>query len=242
MSLLRKVHFFCKIGLITAIAILAQFTSASSENLKQAMIKSYNNSGLLEQNRALLRAADEDVAIATAALRTVIGWSASINQQNTESSNQLSSNLRLSAELTIYDAGQNEYARLAAKEAVLATRQKLIVVEQQVLLSAVQSFMNVIREQKIVDLRENNVRVIREELRAVRDRFDVGEVTKTDVALAEARLAASISALAAAKGTLAQAEEIYKQNIGSKPLDLEAPDSAPRLPKALDVVKKRALE
>ena len=77
--------------------------------------------------------------------------------------------------------------------------------------------MEVLRSRKTVTLRQNNLRVIKEELRAARDRFEVGEVTKTDVALAEARLAASVSALAVAEGERAQAEESYKQTVGSSP-------------------------
>jgi outer membrane protein len=97
--------------------------------------------------------------------------------------------------------------------------------------------MNVRRAGKTVTLRENNLRVIQEELRAAKDRFDVGEVTKTDVALAEARLAASISALAAAKGSLAQQREIFKQAVGKPAGTITTPRSLPKLPKSAKAVK-----
>ena len=228
--------------------------STSADSLRQTMINAYNNSGLLQQNRALLRAADEDVAVAASSLRGVLNWtagaeskridaritSASLGVQTSDTTTNVA-NLGITASITLYDGGQNKFALAAAKEAVLSTRQSLLGVEQRVLFSAVEAYMNVRRAGKIVTLRENNLRVIQEELRAARDRFDVGEVTKTDVALAEARLAASISALAAAQGGLAQQREIYKQAVGDVPGPIAAPRSLPKLPRSAKAVKDAAV-
>ncbi|MAC72588.1 MAG: transporter, partial [Marinovum sp.] len=219
-----------------------------AETLRQAMSAAYNNSGLLDQNRALLRAADEDVAQAAAALRPVANWSASVRDQRgwTQSAstgntrlfnNSPSANLAISAELTLFDGGQNKTALAAAKEAVLATRQSLISVEQQILFAAVDAYMKLRRELETVGLRENNLLVIQEELRAAQDRFDVGEITKTDVAVAEARLAASTSALAAARGSYIQAQEAYQQAIGAPAGELAEPTSTPKLPDTVEAVK-----
>ena len=79
---------------------------------------------------------------------------------------------------------------------MLSTRQSLILVEQQVLFSAIEAFVKVRRDIEIVGLRKNNMRVIKEELRAAQDRFDVGEITKTDVAFAEARFSRIKDAIA----------------------------------------------
>jgi outer membrane protein len=147
----------------------------------------------------------------------------------------------VTAALTVYDGGQNKLAIDAAKEAVLSTRQSLILVEQQVLFSAIEAFVKVRRDIEIVGLRKNNMRVIKEELRAAQDRFDVGEITKTDVAFAEARLAASTSALAAAQANLVQAKESYKQAVGAAPGKLSAPKKAPNLPRKASEVKAKAL-
>jgi outer membrane protein len=102
-----------------------------------------------------------------------------------------------------------------------------------VLLQAVQAYMDVRREAETVTLRRNNVRVIKEELRAAQDRFDVGEVTKTDVALAEARLAASTAQLAAAEGSLEQARARYRQAVGVSAGSLSTPPQLPKLPASL---------
>ena len=223
--------------------------SASADTLRQTMINAYNNSGLLQQNRALLRAADEDVAVAASSLRGVLSWSAEAKStrvdsrsvsQNSDTTTNVA-NLGITASITLYDSGHNQFALAAAKEAVMSTRQSLLGVEQTVLFSSVEAYMNVRRAGKTVTLRENNLRVIQEELRAARDRFDVGEVTKTDVALAEARLAASISALAAAKGSLAQQKEIFKQAVGEAAGTITTPRSLPKLPKSVQAVKEVAV-
>lgn len=226
---------FKTLSLVILSVVLAAPVGAGS--LQQTLVDAYNNKGLLTQNRALLRAADEDVAVAAAALKPVLSWSSSLQRQfgsrNTAPLNTTSgistnsANLDVTAALTVYDGGQNKLAIDAAKEAVLSTRQSLILVEQQVLFSAIEAFVKVRRDIEIVGLRKNNMRVIKEELRAAQDRFDVGEITKTDVAFAEARLAASTSALAAAQANLVQAKESYKQAVGAAPGKLSAPKKAP---------------
>ena len=245
--------FSKRIAIAMTIAVFFTAKLADAESLRDAMASAYSNSGLLEQNRALLRAADEDVAVAASSLRGVLGWSANIERniiqsltsssarQETDAASTEAS-VGLTASITIYDGGQNRFALAAAKEAVLATRQKLVSVEQMVLLSAVEAFMDVRRERKFVALRKNNLRVIEEELKAARDRFEVGEVTKTDVAFAEARLSASVSSLAAAKGTLAQAEEVYKQNVGVRAGSLDDPGILPKLPSSSSSAKKEAVQ
>ena len=240
---------FKTLNLFILSVVLAAPVGAGS--LQQTLVDAYNNKGLLTQNRSLLRAADEDVALAASALKPVLSWTSSLQRQfgyrNTAPLNTTSgistnsANLDVTAALTIYDGGQNKLAIDAAKEAVLSTRQSLILVEQQVLFSAIEAFVKVRRDIEIVGLRENNMRVIKEELRAAQDRFDVGEITKTDVAFAEARLAASTSALAAAQANLVQAKESYKQAVGKVPGKLSAPKKAPNLPGKASDVKAKAL-
>ena len=153
----------------------------------------------------------------------------------------LFSNLALTAQMTVFDFGRTQLAIEAAKETVLATREALISVEQQVLLAAVSAFVNVRLQQEIVALRENNVRVIGEQLRAAQDRFDVGEVTRTDVAQAEARLAEARANLVVAQGDLAIARENYRAATGNYPGVLSAPPAPPRTAATLDAARSVAL-
>jgi outer membrane protein len=137
----------------------------------------------------------------------------------------------------LYDFGATPLRAEIARESVLATRQTLLAVEQNVLQRAVAAYMNVRRSSEFVALRNNNVRLISQELRAARDRFEVGEVTRTDVALAEARLAAARSGLAAAQGDLMRAQEEYRAAVGHKPRSLSAPPRVPNAAKSVDAAK-----
>lgn len=233
-----------RIGRVFALGAMAfalMQAPARAETLADALIAAYRNSNLLDQNRALLRAADEDVATAVAALRPVVNFIASSTySEPTRTADKLSSSLALSAEMTLYDFGRSKLGVEIAKESVLATREALVGVEQAVLLGTVQAYMNVRSAVESVAINRNSVRVIGEELRAAEDRFAVGEVTRTDVALAEARLAAARAGLAAAEGELAAAREAYRAATGAYPGSLAAAPRPPALPATLDAARALA--
>ncbi|QMU59946.1 MAG: TolC family outer membrane protein [Boseongicola sp.] len=212
------------------ISALAAGTAASGETLTDTLVATYKNSGLIEQNRAVLRAADEDVAQAVAALRPVLSWAASANYNNPSQGDEVSANLSLNAEMLLYDFGRSQIGIDAAKETVLATRAALVDVENSTLLNAVRAFLAVQRSSAFVELRQANVRLLTEQLRATRDRFEVGEVTRTDVSLAEARLAAARSGLAAEQGGFARSREQYRTVVGSYPGVLASPPRVPSIP------------
>ena len=210
-----------------------------AETLADALIAAYRNSNLLEQNRAVLRAADEDVAVALSALRPVLQVGADASYSNQRFVDTTAS-IALAAEITLYDFGRNRLAVDVQKEVVLATREALVNVEQQVLLAAVRAYVSVRLSQEIVGLRESNARLITQELRAARDRFDLGETTRTDVALAEARLATSRSDLIAAQGDLLVARENFLLAVGHYPGNLAPPPRSPRTARNLDAARSVA--
>ena len=218
---------------IAAVATAASLVAplAHGETLTDALVMAYRNSHLLDQNRAVLRAADEGVAQSVAALRPVIAFVAEGLAQNPATNATLGNNLygtlALTGSLTLYDGGRTRNAIDAAKETVLATRESLVGVEQQVLLGAVTAYMNVLQASQTVSLQQNNVNVLQQELKATQDKFDVGEVTKTDVAQAQAALAASQAGLVSAQGSLAVARESYKAATGAYPGALSAPPREP---------------
>ena len=241
-----------RIGFFSAVvAVMSGMAapSAQADTLADALVSAYNHSGLLEQNRALLRAADEDVAAAGAALEPVLRWTANITQTygrarnsiafGVQDVNSLVASGQLIAEILVYDFGATALGVEVAKESVLATRQSLIGIEQQVLARGVEAYMGVIEATEFVALRRNNFGVLTQELRAAQNRFEVGEVTRTDVALAEAQLAQARSGLATAEGNLEIAVEEYRNVIGRKPGRLSPP---PRLPKiGADIAGAKAL-
>lgn len=210
---------------------------AQAENIADALIGAYNTSGLLEQNRALLRAADEDVATTVSLLRPVVSWTAQASRTIGEGStsgvsfNANATNIftGLTISQLLYDGGASRLTKQAAQETVLATRQTLLSVEQQILFRAAAAYLSVVLQQENVRISLNNVRLLSEELRAAQDRFDVGEVTRTDVALAQSSLAAARSNLAAARGALVSAQAEYANASGHRPGPLAG---QPRLPKA----------
>jgi len=229
MDLLRKSWVFAT---AISVSVTGMTSFASAETLKDALIGAYRHSGLLDQQRALLRAADEDVAQSLAALRPIISAQIDAGYANTSLFDRwdYSGSIALSASLTLFDGGASKLATDAAKETVLSTRESLISTEQQVLLRAANAFFEVRRQTEFLSLQRNNLGLINEELRAAQDRFDVGEVTRTDVALAEARLAGARSSLASAQGALSRAIEEYENAVGRRPGTLSALPPLPKLP------------
>ncbi|MEL7462321.1 MAG: TolC family outer membrane protein [Pseudomonadota bacterium] len=212
---------------------------AQAETLTDALAGAYLNSNILDQQQALLRAADEDVASAVAALRPIINYSASATAVSPAppSGNDVTASLGVSATLLLYDFGASQLAIKQLDETVLATRDALIGVEQDILLRAVAAFIGVRQAESLVALNEANVRLITQELRAAQDRFEVGQVTRTDVSIAEARLAAGRAGLAAQQGGLVRAREEYKAAVGRYPGVLTAPRSTPAVPDTLGAAK-----
>ena len=135
----------------------------------------------------------------------------------------------------LFEGFQNLNAIRGAKSTVQAGRESLRSIEQTVLLDAVTAYVNVVRDTAIVRLRENDVRVLTEQLKATKDRFEVGEVTRTDVAQAEARRSEALSTVAAAQANLKTSNAAYEQIIGHPPGNLETPPSIRHLlPSTLD--------
>lgn len=227
-------------ALFAAVALVVLGMGApvvQAETLGDALASAYRNSKLLDQNEALLRAADEDVAQSVARLRPVLSFVAQAQNTNTNPvapADGFAGNMSLALQWTVLDFGRGRTGVEIAKETVLATREALKGLEAQVLLSAVSAFVDVRLQAEIVALRQSNVRLITQELRAAQDRFEVGEVTRTDVAIAGARLAAARSGLAAAEGDLKVARERYRAVTGAYPGNLAALPPLPRTARSLE--------
>lgn len=226
---------------IAALVTIGGSVAAYSESLSDAMVSAYKSSGLLEQNRALLRATDEDVAIAQSRLRPTLEYSLGRNWSDGKANGTNTSTATTTAQLTsnflIYGFGSGKMNVALQKEIVQATRDSLVGIEQQVFLRAVQAFLDVRSAAENTQLQANLVRVLTQELRAANDRFEVGEVTQTDVAISQARLAAARSAEASAQGALAVAREEYRAVTGHLPGALATPPALPRTASSLDAAK-----
>lgn len=232
-------RFRRNVASVAVIALSLSPVTLSAETLTDALIDAYRNSNLLEQNRALLRVADDEVAIATSALLPTLDFITNWSADNPHSElyanpvtgaierDNMIATFSLQAEIALYTGGRNRLGVEAQKETVLATREALRSLEQDVLLNAVTAYMNILRTQAFVNVRENNVRVLTQEKQATEDRFEVGEVTRTDVAQAESRLAAAVSGLEAARGDYAVARESFRTAVGRYPNDPQTPGGLP---------------
>jgi outer membrane protein len=208
--------------------------SAGAETLDSALIKAYGNNPQLNAQRANVRATDEGVAKAQSGYRPKLTASSNIGAEafnfRTPGSGALRTSITdqrffprgASAQLTqnIYDSGATSNSVRQAESQVLAARENLRNIEEQVLFSGAQSYMNVLRDTATLNLQKSNVDVLEEQLRQTRDRFNVGEVTRTDVAQAESRLEGAHSQVAAAEATLKASIATYRQTIGVEPKTL----------------------
>ncbi len=140
----------------------------------------------------------------------------------------------LEARQSLWSGGSLTAQRDQARAGVDASQARLINAEQQLVLSVVTAFMDVRRAESEVGIRGTNVSSLQQQVKAAKDRFDVGEVTRTDVSQAEAQAAASESELANAKARLARARAIYEQVVGRAPVQLADPPAAPQLPGTLE--------
>src|SRR3990172_7841545 len=187
---------------VAGACVLAPIQPAAAESLNEALASAYQYNHRLDAERARLRATDEEVARAMSGFRPVITGNADLNMQHT---NRRPDDI---GEGTIYPKGysvdlvqpvfrgfQTINAVSESEANVRAGRETLRNVEQSVLLEAVTAYVDVVRDQAVVRLRENNVNVLSRELKATEDRFAVGEVTRTDVAQSQARRAGSGSFL-----------------------------------------------
>ena len=195
--------------LMAVVAGICSPLAARAEGLNEALASAYKVNPRLDAARTTLRATDEEVARAISGYRPTVTGSADTSFRHTTtqpstigngSSNPRGYSVQLVQPLFRGFRVVNTVAE--AEATVRSGRETLRSVEQSVLLDAVTAYMDVVRDQAIVRLRENNVTVLTRDLRATQDRFNVREVTRTDVAQAQARRAAAVSALDLAKANL----------------------------------------
>jgi outer membrane protein len=216
--------------LLLAAASLGPLGSAplSAETLAQALSATYRYNPQLDAQRARLRATDESVPIARAGYLPTITATGDISHEDTKNRpDRNRSNGDVNTQVyrgqiteNLFNGFQTMNAVNAAEAQVRAGREQLRDVERTVLLQAVTAYMDVVRDTAIVSLRESNVQVLTRELKATQDRFAVGEVTKTDVAQAEARRAGAVSQLDLARANLKTSRASFEQVVGHPPSHL----------------------
>jgi len=234
-----------KKAIVTVTSVLAMTMAVSvsqAETLQEALAITYATNPDLQAQRASVRGTDEGVSQALSGWRPTVTVVGEGGTEYTKSSSTTApggdrtinpTSLALTVTQPVYTGGQTVANTAAAEANVQAARSSLESVEQTVFQSAVTAYMNVVRDQAVVELNRNNVEVLERQREAAQDRFDVGEITRTDVAQAEARLAGARSDLVRAIGNLKVSEANYERVIGQKPGDLQNPGVPANFPESI---------
>lgn len=239
-------HPACKALTAAFIAALTAGT-ASADTLREALASTYNVNPTLNAQRESLKGTDAGVAVARAGGRPSVTGTVSLTRDLSQqgvlvrTSNGPFLNSQLSLSVPLYQGGTVRNNVNAAKSRVDAGRATLRAVEGDIFTEAVSAYMDVIRDRAIVELNQNQVKVLETNLEATKDRFEIGDVTRTDVAQSEARLALGRSTLATAQGKLTASEENYRRVIGQDAGKLQPPPPLPPLPATADEAVRIAL-
>jgi len=224
--------------------------AAWADSLVDALSQTYTSNPQLLAQRAALRATDEQVPQALSSWRPTVTITGSTGYTDAYSENRTTSagvdlqprSGSISIEQPLINGGANFANMSLAKNTIQAARAQLFTTEQAVLLDAATAFANVVRDTAVLQLNQNNERVLTEQLRATQDRFEVGELTRTDVAQAEARLAEAVANRVQAEGALTTSIANYEQVIGPLPAELVRPRALSGLPATRDEAVAIALE
>jgi len=235
-------------SLISASLVAALMAgTASADTLREALVSAYQTNPTLTGQRETLKATDANVAIAKAAGRPQVSANVGLNRTLTQSGVLVSTgkgpNLtgEVAVSYPIFNGGSVRNSVRAAQTRVEAGRATLRAVEGDVFTQATTAYMDVIRDRAIVELNQNNVKVLETNLQATQDRFQIGDLTRTDVAQSESRLQLGRAQLASAQGQLAASEATYRQLIGHAPGVLAPPPPLPPLPTSADESVRIAL-
>jgi TolC family type I secretion outer membrane protein len=233
-----------------ALAALVGGAPAGAQTLQEALSEAYANNPTLQAQRAAVRATDEGVPQAKSGWRPSVQLTGELSGLRDRSSlttgrresTRTTSNVQLSITQNLYDGGGTQAAVAGAEADVLAARADLATTEQIVLLDVVTAYMNVLRDEAVVDLRAQNTVRLDRQLEATRDRFNAGVATLTDVAQSESRLARARSDLLSAEGDLAVSRAVFEQVVGIPAGELSPPGLEPALPAGRDEAKQMAVE
>jgi outer membrane protein len=225
------------------VLLLAQIgpTPALADTIEAALVRAYQTNPQLNAQRAQVRSTDENVPQALSGYRPKVSLTASAGYQYTDTlttsggtptqivrTDIHGANPPRSVGLTVtqnlYNGQQTANKTRAAESQVSGAREALRVLEQTVLLNAATIYMDYLRDSAIVEVQKSNVRVLEQTLKQTRDRFNVGEVTRTDVAQSEAQLAAGKTQELTAESNLTTTRSNFRRIIGNEPSNL-APGS-----------------
>jgi len=214
---------------VTLTAFANTITPVAAETMSAALARAYGGNPNLNQQRASLRATDENLPIAEAGWLPTAAATASggynyldglVSGTNTKAGRPVAT-VGVSVTQNLFLGNRTLNNVRQAESNVLGGRVTLRNIEQSTLLDGSTAYMNVLRDTAVLDLRRNNITVLEEQLRQTRARFEIGEITRTDVAQAAASLASARSDYFMAQAALQNSIATYRQIIGAEPAQLE---------------------
>ncbi len=219
---------------------------AHADTLREALLAAYRNNPDLNAARADLRVTDEGVAIAEAARLPNVGLTSAYNENVVQSASGFGSpdrqtSIGTTVSVPIYSGGRLRASRLATEARVTAGRADLRGTESALFSRAVAAYLDVQRDEAIVGLNAANVRILSVNVQATSDRFEIGDLTRTDVAQSQSRLALAQAQLQLSQARLITSRERYLQIVGEPPVDLAPPPPLPQLPAAVATAVELAL-
>ncbi len=229
-----------KIPVIAILALAAATMPASAaDNLRSALAHAYQTNPELHAERYNLRATDEQLPQAQAGWRPTVEASTSVGykyerETGVDTGTSDPFGFKITLNQPVFRGFRTRSATAQARQVIEAGRQDLILVEQAVLLRAVAAYMDVLRDRDIVRLRHTQIGILRNELKAAKGRFSLGEVTRTDVAQALTRYQSAIANHDNAKADLAVSVGEYIRHIGRAPKALKRPTKPAKLPRSLN--------
>lgn len=235
-----------------AAALIAVYggSSASAESLEQALVSTYLTNPTLATGRASLRSADEGVAQAISNWRPTVEFTADAGVERNESSLRTGSartqqrqphSYTLDLTQPLFRGGRTLAETSEAENTVMAERARLVASEQAILVAGATAYLDVYRDEAVLNLNRNNEAVLKRQLEATQDRFQVGEITRTDVYQAEARLARSTADRIQGEATLEASRAAYQNIVGVAPTgSLVFPPIPPGLPESKEESIKEA--
>jgi TolC family type I secretion outer membrane protein len=232
--------------LVAAVGVASIARVVDAQSLEQALVSAYLTNPQLEAQRAALRATDELVPQALSGWRpTVQAEGSAIYNDTDRPGNEGDGDFTtlesaLAVDQEIYSGGETVANTRRAERLVRVERARLVAVEQDVLLQAVTVYTDLLAARAVLDFANQNESRLTRQLQATQDRFDVGEVTRTDVAQADARLSGSTADRVEAEGAVAAAVAAYRRVINDEPAGLVVPPPLSLLPMTQDEAQQLA--
>ncbi len=235
--------------LLLAVAVLINGNVAApalADTLADAIAAAYEQNPDIAAQRALVRQTDEQVPQALAPARPLLGSSFTADQAGLDAFKDNGRTYRAGLQLSqsLYRGGRTAAATSAGENRILAARSRLRATENQTVLNTVTAYADVLRFQRVVELNASQVKVLERELQQSRDRFEVGDLTRTDVAQSQARLANAQSNYVVAQNQFAAARQAYLRVVGRLPDNLTPMPPLPVLPgtegQAVDLARDNA--